>query len=82
MTTQAYDAFMEAGERNTVLPAALGAASPGRVVLDIGTGRDALWAITAARAGARQVYAVEAQATVPRRLSARSGGRGWPAWSR
>ena len=61
---QAYDGFMAAGQRNTAYRQALGAASPGRVVLDIGTGRDALWAITAARAGARQVYAVEAQATV------------------
>ena len=61
---QACDGFMAAGERNTAYRQALGAASPGRVVLDIGTGRDALWAITAARAGARQVYAVEAQATV------------------
>jgi protein arginine N-methyltransferase 1 len=61
---QAYDGFMAAGQRNTAYRKALGAASPGQVVLDIGTGRDALWAITAARAGARQVYAVEAQATV------------------
>jgi protein arginine N-methyltransferase 1 len=61
---QAYDGFVMASQRNAAYRQALGVASPGRVVLDIGTGRDALWAITAARAGARQVYAVEAQATV------------------
>ena len=61
---QAYDGFMVASQRNAAYRQALRVASPGRVVLDIGTGRDALWAITAARAGARQVYAVEAQATV------------------
>ncbi|MCX4824569.1 50S ribosomal protein L11 methyltransferase [Streptomyces sp. NBC_01142] len=32
---------------------------PGRIVLDIGTGRDANWAVAAARAGAKKVYAVE-----------------------
>ncbi len=61
---QAYDGFMVASQRNAAYRQALRVASPGRVVLDIGTGRDALWAITAARAGAQQVYAVEAQATV------------------
>jgi protein arginine N-methyltransferase 1 len=33
--------------------------SPGRTVLDIGTGQDALWAVEAARAGAHHVWAVE-----------------------
>jgi len=33
--------------------------SPGRTVLDIGTGPDALWALEAARAGARHVWGVE-----------------------
>lgn len=33
--------------------------SPGRMVLDIGTGQDALWALEAARAGASHVWAVE-----------------------
>ncbi|MGW6455352.1 50S ribosomal protein L11 methyltransferase [Streptomyces sp. NPDC055078] len=32
---------------------------PDRTVLDIGTGRDANWAVEAAKAGARKVYAVE-----------------------
>lgn len=38
---------------------AITALVPGKVVLDIGTGRDANWAIAAVRAGARRVYAVE-----------------------
>jgi protein arginine N-methyltransferase 1 len=33
--------------------------SPGRTVLDIGTGQDALWALEAARVGASHVWAVE-----------------------
>ncbi|MGC9381940.1 50S ribosomal protein L11 methyltransferase [Streptomyces sp. MH13] len=33
--------------------------APGRTVLDIGTGQDAVWALAAARAGARHVWAVE-----------------------
>jgi protein arginine N-methyltransferase 1 len=33
--------------------------APGRTVLDIGTGADALWALAAARAGAKHVWAVE-----------------------
>ncbi|GAA2362499.1 hypothetical protein [Dactylosporangium salmoneum] len=33
----------------------------GKVALDIGTGRDALWAIQTARAGAQHVFAVEQQ---------------------
>jgi protein arginine N-methyltransferase 1 len=33
--------------------------APGRTVLDIGTGRGALWALASARAGARKVYAIE-----------------------
>ena len=58
-----YDAFGVAGDRNRGYTEAIRAAAPGKVVLDLGTGRDALWAIAAARAGARHVYAVEAQAT-------------------
>lgn len=61
---QAYDGFAADGPRNAAYRHALTAASPGQVVLDLGTGRDALWAIMAARAGARQVYAVEALAPV------------------
>jgi hypothetical protein len=32
----------------------------GKVVLEVGTGRKALWAVCAARAGAKRVYAIEA----------------------
>src|ERR1700730_4024853 len=32
----------------------------GKVVLEIGTGRKALWAVCCARAGAKRVYAIEA----------------------
>lgn len=42
-------AYVEAIERH----------APGRTVLDIGTGRDANWAIEAAEAGAKKVYAIE-----------------------
>jgi ribosomal protein L11 methyltransferase PrmA len=59
-----YDAFDAADDRNRGYDEAIRAAAPGKVVLDIGTGRDALWAIAAARAGARHVYAVEAQPAV------------------
>ena len=38
---------------------AVRALAPGRVVLDIGTGQDAIWAVSAARAGASRVYAIE-----------------------
>jgi protein arginine N-methyltransferase 1 len=55
-----YDAFDAADDRHRAYRDAVRAASPGKVVLDIGTGRDALWAIEAARAGARHVYAIEA----------------------
>ncbi|MGX6607146.1 50S ribosomal protein L11 methyltransferase [Micromonosporaceae bacterium Da 78-11] len=58
-----YDAFDAADDRSRGYAAAVRAAAPGKVVLDIGTGRDALWAIAAARADARHVYAIEAQAT-------------------
>ncbi len=48
-----------------------------RTVLDIGTGRDANWAIAAARAGARRVYAVEELPEWARRSPA-SGREGRP----
>jgi len=47
-------------DRRRAYREAIRSAAPGRVVLDIGTGRDALWAIEAARSGARHAYAVEA----------------------
>ncbi|GAA0538638.1 hypothetical protein GCM10010172_19890 [Paractinoplanes ferrugineus] len=55
-----YDAFDTADDRHRAYRAAVRAAAPGKVVVDIGTGRDALWAVEAAHAGARHVYAIEA----------------------
>ena len=55
-----YDAFDAADDRHRAYRDAIRAAAHGKVVVDIGTGRDALWAIEAARAGARHVYAIEA----------------------
>jgi protein arginine N-methyltransferase 1 len=55
-----YDAFDACDDRHRAYRDAIRAAAPGKVVLDIGTGRDALWAIEAAHAGARHVYAIEA----------------------
>ncbi|MFE0021188.1 50S ribosomal protein L11 methyltransferase [Amycolatopsis sp. NPDC059021] len=45
--------------RTDAYRAAVRALAPGKVVLDIGTGQDALWAVTAANAGAARVYAIE-----------------------
>lgn len=64
-----YDAFDAADDRHRAYRDAVRAASPGKVVLDIGTGRDALWAIEAAHAGARHVYAIEADLTVAARAA-------------
>jgi len=55
-----YDAFDAADDRHRAYRDAIRAAAHGQVVVDIGTGRDALWALAAARAGARHVYAIEA----------------------
>jgi protein arginine N-methyltransferase 1 len=55
-----YDAFDAPDARHRAYRDAILDAAPGRIVLDIGTGRDALWAIEAARVGARHVYAIEA----------------------
>jgi protein arginine N-methyltransferase 1 len=59
-----YDEFAHgqmAGDENRMarFTAAVRRYAPGRTVLDIGTGQDALWAVEAARAGARHVWAVE-----------------------
>lgn len=59
-----YDAFDAADDRHRAYRDAVRAAAPGRVVVDIGTGRDALWAIEAAHAGARHVYAIESSSSV------------------
>ncbi|GAA0708597.1 hypothetical protein GCM10010199_03580 [Dactylosporangium roseum] len=56
-----YDAFDVPDQRLHAYREAISASVPGKVALDIGTGRDALWAVHAARAGARHVFAVEQQ---------------------
>jgi protein arginine N-methyltransferase 1 len=71
-----YDRFTLGDARNRWYGRAVRDAAPGRVVLDIGTGRDALWALAAARAGARHVYAVESDPTAAeqaRQAVARAG---------
>lgn len=54
-----YDLMGSERARVEAYRSALAAVAPGRVVLDMGTGRDALLARMAAAAGARRVYAVE-----------------------
>lgn len=75
-----YDGFAAEDDRRRAYRLALMGAAPGRVVADIGTGRDALWAIEAARSGARHVYAIEADAAAAaqaERAVARAGLAGW-----
>jgi hypothetical protein len=56
-----YYEFMEADEvRNRPYRDTIREAVAGKVVLDVGTGRRALWAACCARAGAKRVYAIEA----------------------
>jgi len=55
-----YDAFDAADDRHRAYREAIRAAAHGKIVVDIGTGRDALWALEAAHSGARHVYAIEA----------------------
>jgi protein arginine N-methyltransferase 1 len=62
-----YDGFDGDDDRNRAYGRAVRAVASGKIVLDLGTGRDALWAVEAARAGARHVYAVEAQPAVAAR---------------
>lgn len=78
-----YDAFvyhlMTHDEvRNARYRAALAETAPGRVVVDVGTGQDLLWARVAAEAGARHVYAIESLADAAERAGAlgRELGRG------
>jgi protein arginine N-methyltransferase 1 len=59
----ANDMMIKDGMRMAKYTAAVRRYAPGRTVLDIGTGQDAVWALEAARAGARHVWAVE---SVPR----------------
>jgi hypothetical protein len=56
-----YYEFMETDEvRNCPYRDTIREAVAGKVVLDVGTGRKALWAACCARAGAKRVYAIEA----------------------
>lgn len=71
-----YDVLGQDEIRMSAYADAVRTSVAGRTVLDIGTGRDALWAIAAARAGARKVWAVEAiprVAELARESIARSG---------
>ncbi len=53
--------LMETDEvRNQPYQDAIQEAVSGKVVLELGTGRKALWAVRCARAGAKRVYAIEA----------------------
>ncbi|MBD3009038.1 MULTISPECIES: 50S ribosomal protein L11 methyltransferase [unclassified Streptomyces] len=55
----AYEAMIKDERRMGAYAEAVRRHAPGRTVLDIGTGKDAVWALAAARAGARRVWAVE-----------------------
>ncbi|WDZ83889.1 hypothetical protein [Micromonospora cathayae] len=55
-----YARMTDDEERNRRFRAALARLAPGRVVLDVGTGADLLWARESVRYGARRVVAVEA----------------------
>ncbi|WHT18413.1 50S ribosomal protein L11 methyltransferase [Crossiella sp. CA-258035] len=54
-----YHFMLDDQLRNDRYAAAIARHAPGRTVLDIGTGQEAVWALAAARAGARHVWAVE-----------------------
>ncbi len=55
----AYHAMTNDERRNVAYRAAIGAMAPGRVVLEVGTGPEALLSRFCAEAGARKVYAIE-----------------------
>jgi protein arginine N-methyltransferase 1 len=54
-----YSRLSHSPTRNAAYLAAIARSAPGRVVVDIGSGRDGLWAVACARAGAAHVYAIE-----------------------
>lgn len=54
-----YAQMRDDDKRTSAYEQAIKAASPGKVVLDLGTGALALLAVMAARAGAKHVYAIE-----------------------
>lgn len=71
-----YDAFlyteMTTDEvRNKEYRHALEALARDKVVLDLGTGKDMVWALEAAKAGARKVYAIEEIESAYREAAAR-----------
>jgi hypothetical protein len=55
-----YEALESDEVRNQPYREAIQEAVSGKVVLELGTGRKALWAVCCAKAGAKRVYAVEA----------------------
>jgi hypothetical protein len=55
-----YEAMETDEIRNRAYEEAIRDSVAGKVVLELGTGRKALWAVCCARAGAKRVYAVEA----------------------
>ena len=61
-TDDTYAKMRDDEIRTSAYAAAIARAAPGRVCVDVGTGALALLAIMAARAGARHVYAIEANA--------------------
>merc|ERR1719502_2608779 len=61
-TDDTYAKMRDDAERTAAYTSAIADAAPGRVCLDVGTGALALLALIAARAGARHVYAIEANA--------------------
>jgi protein arginine N-methyltransferase 1 len=69
-----YDGFAASTARNAHYRSAIARTAAGQVVLDVGTGRDALWAVEAARAGAAEVFAIETRPDVA--AAARDAVRG------
>ena len=88
--TQDHDVMQEDTARMRAFAVAIERAVPGRVVLDMGAGPDAVLALCAARCGAARVYAVEGNASaaaaaarlVRRKEETVSCGGGWCAWWR
>jgi type I protein arginine methyltransferase len=56
---EAYTWMSEDAPRTRRYEEAVRRRAPSRIVLDIGTGRDANWAVAAARAGAKRCWAIE-----------------------
>jgi protein arginine N-methyltransferase 1 len=72
----AYGQMLRDEARMAAYAAAVSRYAPGRTVLDIGTGRDAVWALAAARAGATRVWAAEVipeSAATARKVIAEAG---------